>query len=213
MNPDPISDVVDFLLQPGWTTAIFWLLSLASVVIAIYAFSTIPGQRRAIYIGDWIFRFFIGAMWWQQTLWKLPPAYTDHPEQPFGETGLAFFEITLDHGHLVRDMGKAQDRLAASPGKRVETRRFHLNGKDVMGATAFDGSCGLTERRIGGPTSATMDRLCQSQTFAHHGFDQPLFGRREIRWRQIMVARAFIAQGAINQDKIGGWRLFQDLPG
>ena len=91
MNPDPISDVVDFLLQPGWTTAIFWLLGLASVVIAIYAFSTIPGQRRAIYIGDWIFRFFIGAMWWQQTLWKLPPAYTDHPEQPFGQTGLAYW--------------------------------------------------------------------------------------------------------------------------
>jgi uncharacterized membrane protein YphA (DoxX/SURF4 family) len=30
-------------------------------------------------------------MWWQQTLWKLPPFYTDHPEQPFGETGLAYW--------------------------------------------------------------------------------------------------------------------------
>jgi len=91
MNPDPISDVVNFLLQPAWTTAVFWLLGLASVVIAIYAFSTIPSQRRVTYICDWIFRFLIGAMWWQQTLWKLPPAYTDHPEQPFGETGLAYW--------------------------------------------------------------------------------------------------------------------------
>src|SRR6516162_2969497 len=91
MNPDPISDVVAFLRQPAWTAAIFWLLGLASVVIAIYAFTTIPSQRRPIYIGDWIFRFLIGAMWWQQTLWKLPPAYTDHPEQPFGETGLAYW--------------------------------------------------------------------------------------------------------------------------
>jgi len=91
MNPDPISDVVAFLRQPAWTAAIFWLLGLASVVIAIYAFTTIPSQRRLTYIYDWIFRFLIGAMWWQQTLWKLPPAYTDHPEQPFGETGLAYW--------------------------------------------------------------------------------------------------------------------------
>jgi hypothetical protein len=98
MNPNPISDVVDFLLsspsffrQPVWTTGIFWLLGLASIVIALYAFSTIPSQRRATYVCDWVFRVLIGAMWWEQTLWKLPPAYTDHPEQPFGETGLAYW--------------------------------------------------------------------------------------------------------------------------
>ena len=91
MNPNPISDVVDFLRQPAWTTGIFWLLGLASLVIAVYAFGTIPSQRRATHIWDWAFRVLIGAMWWQQTLWKLPPAYTDHPEQPFGETGLAYW--------------------------------------------------------------------------------------------------------------------------
>jgi uncharacterized membrane protein YphA (DoxX/SURF4 family) len=91
MNPDPITDVLEFLLQPTWTTGIFWLLGLASLVIAVYAFVTIPSQRRVTYICDWIFRFLIGAMWWQQTLWKLPPTYTDHPEQPFGETGLAYW--------------------------------------------------------------------------------------------------------------------------
>jgi hypothetical protein len=91
MKPDPITDAVEFLLQPAWTTGVFWLLGLASLVIAVYAFATIPSQRRAIYIFDWAFRFLIGAMWWQQTLWKLPPAYTDHPEQPFGETGLAYW--------------------------------------------------------------------------------------------------------------------------
>ncbi len=95
MNPDPISDVVAFLLQPAWTTGIFWLLALASVAIAVYAFSTIRGQRDARYICDWVFRFLIGAMWWQQTLWKLPPIYTDHPEQPFGETGLAYWMMVM----------------------------------------------------------------------------------------------------------------------
>jgi hypothetical protein len=34
-------------------------------------------------------------MWWQQTPWKLPPAYTDHPEQAFGETGLAYWMTVI----------------------------------------------------------------------------------------------------------------------
>jgi uncharacterized membrane protein YphA (DoxX/SURF4 family) len=91
VNHNPIPDVHEFLLQPGLTTVIFWILAVASIVIAVYAFSTIPGQRRFTHICDWAFRFAIGCMWWQQTLWKLPPSYTDHPEQPFGETGLAYW--------------------------------------------------------------------------------------------------------------------------
>jgi uncharacterized membrane protein YphA (DoxX/SURF4 family) len=91
MNPDPLSDAVAFLLQPAWTTGVFWLLGLASIAIALYAFATIPSQRHATYVCDWVFRVLIGCMWWQQTLWKLPPYYTDHPEQPFGETGLAYW--------------------------------------------------------------------------------------------------------------------------
>ena len=91
MKHNPLSDVVDFLQQPGWTTVVFWVLLLASVVIAIYAFTTIREQRRAVHIWNWGFRLLIGCMWWQQTLWKLPPYYTDHPDQPFGATGLAYW--------------------------------------------------------------------------------------------------------------------------
>jgi hypothetical protein len=91
MNHNPISDVIDFLQQPGWTTVIFWILVVASIVIAVYAFSTIRSQRSMTCVCDWIFRFLIGCMWWQQTLWKLPPYYTDHPDQPFGETGLPYW--------------------------------------------------------------------------------------------------------------------------
>jgi uncharacterized membrane protein YphA (DoxX/SURF4 family) len=91
MNPDPFSDVVGFLVQPGWPTHVFWLLLLASVAIAVYALTTLPEQRRVGHLANWIFRLLIGCMWWQQTLWKLPPYYTDHPEQPFGETGLAYW--------------------------------------------------------------------------------------------------------------------------
>jgi len=94
MKPNPLSDVIDFLTQPGWTTAIFWLLLVASIAIAVYAYSAIPGQRRPARLGDWAFRFFIGGMWWQQTLWKLPPHYTDHPDQPL-TTGLYYWMTVM----------------------------------------------------------------------------------------------------------------------
>ena len=68
MSRNPISDVVDFLLQPAWTTAAFWLLALASIAVAVYAFRTVPGQRSLEHVSNWAFRFLIGCMWWQQSL-------------------------------------------------------------------------------------------------------------------------------------------------
>ncbi len=91
MNPNPWNDVVQFMLQPGWTTYAFWALVVASIAIALHALRTIPEQRGFVHLGNWACRFTIGAMWWQQTLWKLPPYYTDHPDQPFGATGLSYW--------------------------------------------------------------------------------------------------------------------------
>jgi hypothetical protein len=45
-------------------------------------------------VADWVFRFLIGSMWWQQTLWKIPPYYTDHPDEPT-TTGL-YYWMTLE---------------------------------------------------------------------------------------------------------------------
>jgi uncharacterized membrane protein YphA (DoxX/SURF4 family) len=95
MNHNPISDTVQFLLQPAWTTVIFWLLLLGSIAIAVHVYRTMPPQRTIEHVGNWVFRLLIGCMWWQQTLWKLPPFYTDHPEQPFGETGLAYWMTVM----------------------------------------------------------------------------------------------------------------------
>jgi uncharacterized membrane protein YphA (DoxX/SURF4 family) len=90
MKSDPVSDVGQFLFQATWTTGVYWLLLVGSIVIAAYAFRTIEGQRSARHVGDWVFRFFIGSMWWQQTLWKLPPYYTDQPAHPT-TTGLYYW--------------------------------------------------------------------------------------------------------------------------
>jgi hypothetical protein len=91
MNPDPFSGVFHFLIAPIWSTAVYWILILASIAIAAYAWRSVPGQQRGTNLCDWFFRVAIGSMWWQQTLWKLPPYYTDQPDRPFGETGLAYW--------------------------------------------------------------------------------------------------------------------------
>jgi uncharacterized membrane protein YphA (DoxX/SURF4 family) len=82
MKPSPFTDALHFLTQPAWTTAIYWLLLLASILIAIHAWRSIASQRSASKVTDWLCRLFIGSMWWQQTLWKLPPLYTDNPSDP-----------------------------------------------------------------------------------------------------------------------------------
>src|SRR5262249_31498821 len=53
MNPNPFSDTLTFLLQPGWATAIFWLLGIASIGIAANSRHAIPGQRTLAHLGNW----------------------------------------------------------------------------------------------------------------------------------------------------------------
>ena len=90
MNSNPFSDVFHFLLQLSWTAGIYWLLLLGSIAIAAYAFWGIEGQRSPHHLADWLFRLAIGSMWWQQTLWKVPPYYTDQPDHPM-TSGLAYW--------------------------------------------------------------------------------------------------------------------------
>ena len=101
MNPDPLTDLINFLSQPRFATAVFWLLLIASFAIAAYVYRSFPEQRTATHIGNWLLRLVVGCMWWQQTLWKLPPFYTDQPDEPFGTTGLAaWMKIMGQHASI-----------------------------------------------------------------------------------------------------------------
>lgn len=75
MRPNPFDDILAFLTQPGWTTPVFWLLLLGSGVIAVAVWRHAPAQRRARHLGIWMLRLTVGAMWWQQSLWKIPPNF------------------------------------------------------------------------------------------------------------------------------------------
>ncbi len=74
-EPNPVSDLVVFLTNPIWPTAVFWLLLLASLGIAFSAWQREPAQRTTRAAGVFLLRLTMGMMWWQQSLWKIPPNY------------------------------------------------------------------------------------------------------------------------------------------
>jgi hypothetical protein len=74
MRPNPARDVLTFLTQASWPTAIFWLL-LSSICIAAVVWRSDPVSARRGISAGWLLRSVIGAMWWQQSLWKIPPNY------------------------------------------------------------------------------------------------------------------------------------------
>ena len=108
MRTNPFWDALQFLIEPEWTTAAFWVLLVASVAIAVVAYRRDPAQRTGRHLWMFASRLLIGAMWWQQTLWKLPPTYTDQED---GSGGLRFWmeEMTKNaafgaHARFVKEV-------------------------------------------------------------------------------------------------------------
>jgi uncharacterized membrane protein YphA (DoxX/SURF4 family) len=77
MRDNPLTDALAFLVdtEKFWFTVIFWLLLLGSIAAALQVWRTDPAQRSARHIGIGLLRFIVGCMWWQQSLWKIPPHY------------------------------------------------------------------------------------------------------------------------------------------
>jgi uncharacterized membrane protein YphA (DoxX/SURF4 family) len=94
MRPNPIVDAIHFVSS----SALFYLfiaLVGASLIIAGVNLARDTGQRNIKDIATYVLRFFIGCMWWQQTLWKLPPTYTDLPD---GSGGLRYWVSKMVDG-------------------------------------------------------------------------------------------------------------------
>jgi uncharacterized membrane protein YphA (DoxX/SURF4 family) len=75
MRPNPFTDALSFLTAGAWTTLVFWLLLIGSVTAAVLAWRADPTQRSVRHVGTWVLRIIVGTMWWQQSLWKIPPHY------------------------------------------------------------------------------------------------------------------------------------------
>jgi uncharacterized membrane protein YphA (DoxX/SURF4 family) len=75
MRPNPLSDALSFLADTSWPHPVFWLLLLGSAAAAILAWRSDPAQRSLRHVGVCLLRIIVGTMWWQQSLWKVPPHY------------------------------------------------------------------------------------------------------------------------------------------
>jgi uncharacterized membrane protein YphA (DoxX/SURF4 family) len=101
MPDNPLIDAFAFVTKASWTTAVFWLMIIVSAAAALAAWRRDPAQRSPYHLGRAVLRFLVGCMWWQQSLWKIPPHY---------DWGLIhWMNEIVDHGsiplqsHLVRD--------------------------------------------------------------------------------------------------------------
>jgi len=75
MNPDPLSDALAFLANPSWPRPVFWLLLLGSATTAVFVWRSDAAQHSIRHVGICLLRVMVGTMWWQQSLWKVPPHY------------------------------------------------------------------------------------------------------------------------------------------
>lgn len=109
---NPFSDFLQFLqrstIQGRFPIYAFVLLLIASCVIAAVNFKRNPEQRTITNTYTWFARLFVGGMWYQQMLWKMPPTFTDNPD---GSGGLRYwmgemvtYAAFRSHGALVNDL-------------------------------------------------------------------------------------------------------------
>ena len=75
MRTNPFSDGLFFLTEHYWATPAFWVILIVSLTIAGAAFTTLPEQRTVDHLVRYIVRGVVGLMWWQQSLWKVPPDF------------------------------------------------------------------------------------------------------------------------------------------
>ena len=75
MRQNPLGDALSFLADTSFPRPVFWLLLLASAVVAVYVWRSDPAQRSLRHVGVCLLRVIVGTMWWQQSLWKVPPHY------------------------------------------------------------------------------------------------------------------------------------------
>ena len=73
MRPNPVDDAIAFLTRTAWTTPVFWLLLLGSIAIAPRDWRDVPTRQGGREAAIWLLRLLVGIMWWQQSLWKIPP--------------------------------------------------------------------------------------------------------------------------------------------
>ena len=89
MRPNPLHDALSSLSGLNVFNFIFCIFLLGGCAAAVHVWRRDPGQRTTRHVGILLLRLLTGTMWWQQSLWKVPPSYA----------GLThWFKEIADHG-------------------------------------------------------------------------------------------------------------------
>ena len=76
MRTNWITDSLKYIFGGhGWTTITFDVLLLAGIALAVLVYRRFPEQRTLHHVWTWLARTIMGAMWWQQVIWKVPPDF------------------------------------------------------------------------------------------------------------------------------------------
>lgn len=75
MRQNPFTDALAALADTDFPKPVFWLLLLGCALAAVLVWRLDPAQRSVQHIGRCLLRVIVGTMWWQQSLWKVPPHY------------------------------------------------------------------------------------------------------------------------------------------
>jgi uncharacterized membrane protein YphA (DoxX/SURF4 family) len=127
---NPFSDALTFLTRPEWFTYVFWVLLLGGVIAAVWNLLVDHGQRTYKDIWMYFARVLLGCMWWQQSLWKLPPYYTDTPSIPI--SGLRQWMLTM--------VKYAAFPIQSSFVKDIVLAHFYVFAPMVYGIEVFIGA-------------------------------------------------------------------------
>jgi thiosulfate dehydrogenase [quinone] large subunit len=109
---NPLQDLFAFLqkstVHGRFPIYVLIFLLIASIVVALFNFVRDSEQRTFQNVYLWLARFFVGGMWYQQMLWKMPPTFTDQPD---GSGGLGYwmgemvkYAAFRSHASLVNDL-------------------------------------------------------------------------------------------------------------
>src|SRR3990170_266164 len=137
----------------------------------------------------------------------------DHLQGLASAVGLALLEISLDAGHLVRHVSEAHHWPPTGASKSVERGRLHLHRQDTARAAGLDGRSGLAKRSVGGPRGPALQRNPDAREAGRHQSDQPCVGVAVVPRRQVVIAGAFVPEGALDEDEVRRLTDRRDLSG
>ncbi|MGH7101627.1 MAG: DoxX family membrane protein [Acetobacteraceae bacterium] len=82
MPPNPVHDAILFLNKGDYLARhehifviLYWILLVIALVGALIAWRRNTAERGPSAIGVLLLRVLTGTMWWEQSLWKIPPHY------------------------------------------------------------------------------------------------------------------------------------------